>query len=243
MKFKNLVVAAVLFVGTIGWAQEEFGSESMERPPKTELQMGDLADNAFTTFQGTTILHPFLPSSFAISDNLEVKSSFLGWFSAANLSLEYAIIKNKNTALSIEPSVATVWQLAGLNASALLRFSQRAGGGFFNLNAGATFSQNPLLGGVTVPLSLGYSLVASPHTIWDFHVNSVDALTLAAGYFLGSGGVSWNHSFGGIFQLGLGVNAFVGTFPTQLVSILNALGINYAAAVFIAPDVTLTFKF
>lgn len=241
MKFTNLIVASVLCVGLQGWAQDE--SQNLERPPRSELQMGDLPDNAFTTFQGTTILHPFLPSSFALSDQLELKSSALGWFGSPNIGVEYALIKNTNMALSIEPSVSTVWARNGFEGAVILRYSQRTGAGFFNANLGASGGRYTLVSGLSVPFSLGYSVVASPHTIWDFRVASLNALTLLKGTFIGYGGFTWYHSFGSIFQLGLGLNALVGTLPAEWAPLLSILGIQPNLAIFPAPDVTLTFKF
>lgn len=246
-----------MLVSSVVLAQEAAVEATSSAPPKTELQMGDLPNNAFTTYSGTYIIHPILPSSYAVSDNLEMKTSLLGLLGGPNFAAEYALVKNSDMALSIEPAVGATWLFSGYSGGATLRYSQKTGSGFFNANVGGSYALVPGLTTVTtsgtttaaatsaffIPVNVGYSIVASPHTIWDFRV-ATDVSSILNGALLASGGFTWYHSFGGSFQLGLGLDVFVGGVSSAAASLLSTFGIaSNTLAVFPVPDLTLTWKF
>lgn len=223
--------------------------EDSTRNYKTELEMGDLPNNAFTLRGGTALLHPILHSGYGITDNLEVKTSILGLIAGPNVTLEYGLRLGENTAVSIEPGVSASWNFAGFGVGGLARVSQRLGETmYFNVNAGAVYSsirlpQQPAITNVNVPVSASFNLQTSPHTIWDFRAGA-DVRSLLGPNRLGTVGFAWYHSFGGVFQLGLGLDLLIGGLPEEVISLARQFNVTLPQlVVFPLPDITFGFKF
>lgn len=252
---KAVLASAALVLPAAALAQEETVQTTLE-DPKKGIQMGDLYNNAFTTNTGTIIVHPFLPSSFAVSDNLEVKTSLLGLLGGPNVAAEYAVIQTPQMAFSLEPAVGANWGFNTFSTGLTARYSMALGTNYLNVNGGAIYARAPTaidpntgaptaFGNiVTVPVSVSYSLVSSPQTIWDISASTNVTSFLPGSYPFGVVGFSWNHAFGNGFQLGLGLNVFGGPIPQEIRNLFQIVGVNLPP-VFILPlpDVTLTWKF
>lgn len=213
--------------------------------------MGDLGGNAMTLRQGTFLLHPIMASGFGVTDNVELKTSVFGLLGGPNLIAEIGLLNTGTTALSLEPSLSTGWGLNLFTAGATARFTQALGENlYFNVNAGGTYSQlpganagDPAVALISVPVSIGFDIQTSPHTIWDFRAGT-DVMSFRGSVPYGTVGFAWYHSFGGSFQLGLGLDVMVGRMPQTLVDLAQFANFTLPAlAVIPMPDITFGWKF
>lgn len=243
-------LAAVAQSASMPDASPSLEAQQPARNHKNELHMGDLPGNAMTLRGGTLLLHPILPSGFGITDNLEIKTSLLGLFGGPNVVAEYSLMLGEGTALSIEPGLSTGWGFQTFTGAAQVRFTQRLGDNmYFNANAGGSYTQlpatdtTPAVGLISVPVSVGFDIQTSPHTIWDFRAGT-DVMSFSGLLPYGTVGFAWYHSFGGSFQLGLGLDLFVGRMPDLLVQVAQLANISLPAlAIIPVPDITFGWKF
>lgn len=263
MKTTAAITSALMLVALPAYAQETTAEvkadATAEVDHKTTLSMADLPGNAHTNPAGTIVLHPILPTAFSISDNLEVKASLLGLFGGPNIGFEYQLMKTEDMAVSIEPSVSTIWGFAAYGAGAMARYSMRMGTNWLNLNAGASYAAGRIRQAPTgpevpfttfsVPVHVSYNIVADPRTIWDLRASTdvmgfIREIPVVGRLPSGTVGFAWYHSFGGAFQLGLGLDVFIGAVPEIFQTLARLANITLPAAIPIPiPDITFGWKF
>lgn len=234
------VLASAMALGqtTDGAVVQEVGGSH-----KRMLEMGDVPGNAHITRKGNLLLRVFESSSYGWADGLELKSNLLANILSQNLQAEYGVIRGGDFLLSTEVGLTSFWGTS-TSASVDLNASQKLGSGYFNAQIGVNLGANSTY--LLVPFRLGYSLVTSPHTIWDFRLGS-DALLLGLRLFSGYASFMWNHSFGGPFQLGLGaiVLGGISSWPGLILldSVLKLAGSSLSLNVPVVPLPMASFSF
>lgn len=252
MTLRNALTAALLLLSSTAMAQSATETLQPAANHKSTLSMADLPANAFTNPQGTFVLHPALDSSVALTDHAELKASVLSFLVGPNVGLELRLFGDEDSAFSVEPNVATSWGMTtDYSGGVTARYTRRvAGTAYLTTSVGGRYwrkvTQQAPNGAesVTVPVGVNFDLQTSPHTIWDFHA-STNAMGFApGGNPSGMFGFAWFHSFGGTFQLGLGLNVLVGTVTPELAGALAAVNLPAPGMVLLPlPDVTFGFKF
>lgn len=192
-----------------------------ETPEQWIIRPGEFRNNAWTTPKGAFVLHPFLRSSYGITERIDVKTPILNIFFGPNVSIELGIVRDEDKlAISLEPYLDAGWGFRNWQAGASARVSFAAGPGWVNLNVGGAVGHlhreetvvdadgnestvvvdAPLR---LVPVNVGYDWPLQERT-WLRFVATTDVGTIvsteAPSFTLGG---NWNHAFGRI-RLALG---------------------------------------
>jgi len=181
----------------------------------TPLTSGELYDTAHTTEQGTTTVRILNPSSYAVSDQLQLKTSLLGLIGGPNLAAEYGIMSGSDSAFSVEVGAGAGWNFNSYSAGASGVYTMGpAAGNKFNVSAGVNLAATNLSGESTstlgVPVGVSYHLVPSDQVTVQFFGNTnVMNLVDSDSAFTANGGFRWNKGWDK-FRLALGLTVFVG---------------------------------
>ena len=191
----------------------------------TPISSGEFRNTAHTLEKGTFVLHPILPSTYGISDNLDVKSSLLGLFGGPNASLEIGVIDTEAHVLSLEPALSTPWSFGLFTGGLTANNTLAMGTNRLNLQVGAVVTGLPsfetdedgdlvaaeTVWGFQVPVGVGYDLVKSDQVEWRFtgNANLVGIADSPAAVL----GFTWNKALAQRFRLALGAAVYLGPNP------------------------------
>lgn len=189
------------------------------------ITSGEFRNTAHTLEKGGFVLHPILPSTYGISDRMDVKSSILGLIAGPNANLEIGLLDADGNTLSVEPSFSSDWGFSTPSAGLMVNDTLMMGDNRLNLRLGGNFVQVPNFVlkdngelvqegktvAVGVPLAVGYDLVKSDQVEWRFtgNVNLVGLVDSPSALL----GFTWNKAMAQKFRLALGAAAYVGQNP------------------------------
>ncbi|MFT5685270.1 MAG: hypothetical protein ACI8RZ_006220 [Myxococcota bacterium] len=168
------------------------------------IDAGELLGNAYTLPAKRLRLQILAPSSYGVTDELEIKSSLLDLLGGPNAQVEYGLMRDGDRALSLNASVTALWvgEYIGGSVGGLYTLGG-AEENRLSFGADVGFAVTSGTGAVSLPLSANYELVTSPQKLWSFFA-STDAISLSSGSTLGTGaGASWTRGWE-VYRLTLG---------------------------------------
>lgn len=120
---------------------------------------GSISDSAYTIPAGQRRLQIFSPSSYGVSDDLELSVSLLGLLAGPNLTAELGLIDSSNSALSIKPSGAWYWN-GGFSAGADVLYTLGSPTeNRLTFSGGASYNRLGEDGYINTQVRTGYDLV------------------------------------------------------------------------------------
>ena len=154
---------------------------------------GSLNASAYTLPRGDVRLQILLPSSFGLTEQVELQTVLLGLLGGPNLFAKFKLLDDGNSALSVTPGAALFWD-GTYSASAAATYTQGpADGNRANVGLGASYT-NLDQTGLTTSVRAGYDLYLSERALLQL-TGSTDPLsivndgsftgTLGAGYLIG----------------------------------------------------------
>lgn len=191
-----------------------------------QLTAGEFRNNAYTTEAGTFAIHPLMKSHLGVTDRVDVKVPFIGEILGPRGSVEFGLVQTERIAVSIEPEFAFGWAFRQRLAGATARLTLAHANGRFNVNVGGFYQRTeaPALTtttgdpadlvseGVSVPVNVGYDLLASERTTLRF-VGTTDAGALARGVTNATTGFNWNQAVSERFRVAVGAGVLFGGLP------------------------------
>ena len=157
---------------------------------------GSLSNGGYTLPDGEARIQVVAPSSFAVSDRLELQSSLLGLLGGPNLAAELGLLSDEGQALSITPAGSLSWD--GSTLSTGLRAAYTLGGiaqPRLNLGLGAGWTRSAGASGLTTNISVGYELPLKEHSLLQFS-GAVDPLSsIKTSSFSGTAGAGYIHGW------------------------------------------------
>jgi hypothetical protein len=189
---------------------------------ETPLLAGELSGNAYTLPAKTLRLQIFSPSSYGVTDELELKSSVLGLLFGPNLTAEYKLMDTGDRAMSLSAGgdyfwdgsvIASVGGRYTLGSDSENRLSFRGGAGV-SLDGEDSF--------ISATVGAGYEVVVNPQTFWTFS-GGTNLTQLAGGSLLGTtAGAEWTRGWE-VYRLSLGL---VVTDPSSVNASLELSGLD-----------------
>ena len=181
------------------------------------LTSAEFDDTAHTMGPGQNQIDVFRVSQFAITDQVELKTTLLGgigegkgWFNGPNVGVEYAIYEGKEGALSLAGSVASGWLFGSQNGSAGVNWT--LGGpksSRFNLIARVGFKSetvdNNRVNGLTSRVYASAHWYINDDTTWRFYAGVDPYNTVLNEAYVGSFGAEWNHAWQDSWRLAVGL--------------------------------------
>lgn len=185
-----------------------------------------------------------------VTPALEVGTSVLGWFNGANVSAEYAVIQNKEQALSGTLGLSYDWN-GGYSAS--FRPIYTLGGQKTNrLNASLGYGRyktvfnnedgsQTVYSGATIPLNLSYDIVPKPYVTYRVAAAS-DIQNIIDGSPIFSVSGTWYRGWK-TFRLGLGLTV-TNYGVKELGKLLDTVGVDWRPPPLIPfPNLALWWRF
>lgn len=190
------------------------------------LSSAEFDDTAHTLAPGQKQIDVFRTSQFAISNELELKTSILGLLGGPNAGLEYALNEGKQGALSLGAYASTDWRFNSQSLSGGVNWTKGGPGtNRFNLSGAVSLATSKVDGvdervnAVGTTAYASYHAVVSKQATWRFY-GSVDPLNSArASSFVGGAGFDWNRGLGEAARISLGLQLIP---TTQFVQALDA---------------------
>lgn len=174
----------------------------------TPVISGEFDNTGHTLRKGTSQMYLGTRYARGISEDFQIGTSFLGWIGGANLTAEYAIMQDDESAFSIDTNLRYGWN--GGYDVALVPTYTMGGQQTSRFNAGLGVGQTKFDEAtdavLQVPLTLSYDLVPNQQTTFRFHFRS-DIMSAVGddSDLVFTGGANWNHGWKK-YRLALGVN-------------------------------------
>lgn len=173
------------------------------------LTSSEFDDTAHTLKEGQKQIDVFRESQFAISKELELKTTFLSWVVGPNAGLEYAIRQNKQGALSVGANASTGWLFGSQAVSGNVRWTKGGPkGNRVNLAAGVGVGTASVDGeryfAPSTMLYWSYHLSTNKKTVWRFYAEADPYNAVQLKTFVGNAGAEWTRGFGDAGRVALG---------------------------------------
>ncbi|TNE84670.1 MAG: hypothetical protein EP330_28790 [Deltaproteobacteria bacterium] len=180
-----------------------------EARPLPSLTAAEFRHDPSTLDRGTVLIHPlFLPSSWAITDGIQLNSTLVAWRTGPNLSAEFRLADFA----SLEPEFRFAWEQDWAQSTLMAHFGGPVGRHRLNANLGLSVTALPSeVLWVTLPVNLNFQLVVSNSTRWRFELANYGVNYDSVGF--GTFTVTWNHAVGRVLRLALGATVWAGNNP------------------------------
>ena len=167
----------------------------------TPLESAEFYNTAHTLDKGAKVIHPLFPSTFGVSDGVNLETTFLGWFGGPNIATEIGFVNTDSMAVSAKAIFSSAWDFSAFS-SVGGQLNYTSGGPLTNrFNASGGVIQNSFAGynSFSIPLALAMILCRVKARPFNYGASDISYLEGGAA---GSIGAAWNK--GGILSNTLG---------------------------------------
>lgn len=181
------------------------------------LTSAEFDDTAHTLAPGQNQIDVFRVSQFAITDQVELKTTLVGgigegggWLNGPNVGVEYALREGKDGALSLAGTVSSSWLFGSQSGSAGVNWT--LGGPKSNrLNLSARVGlvsdtvDNNRVNALTSRLYASAHWYIDTNTTWRFYAGVDPYQSVVNEAYVGSFGAEWNHAWQDSWRLAVGL--------------------------------------
>ena len=191
----------------------------------TPLESAEFYNTAHTLDKGAKVIHPLFPSTFGVSDGVNLETTFLGWLAGPNIATEIGFVNTDSMAVSADAIFSSTWDFSAFS-SVGGQLNYTSGGPLTNrFNASAGLLRNSFSGynSFSIPISLGYDIVPSESTTIQF-TGASDIGYFLEGSAAGSIGTAWNKGWES-YRIRLGITAAYLSIDEQTRALLEEFDI------------------